>query len=449
MSGGAIVGGGGRGPGMFRPLHALLALIAAIAILLPIAVVRLVSDPPLPPRVAAPVPARIVPPAELPPVEPILLRDLAPGDARALNERVPFVDGANPGAAPYRMIAGADEVGRATDCLAAAVWYEAGDDAVGERAVAQVVLNRLRHPAFPKSVCGVVFQGSERATGCQFTFTCDGAMRRVPSEAAWRRAREIAASALSGAVFAPVGLSTHYHTDWVVPYWSASLDKLARVGTHLFFRWTGWWGTPAAFRRTPITIEPAIGALAALSPAHRMGAALAEADTAVIGATPFFGRAAMPLPSDPDVFITALNPAQQASFAAMAQASCGERAKCKFMGWTDVDRMPFTAAMSPDQMAAMSFSYLRDRGAGLERTLWNCNEFRGGGRACMKRAALRVVPVAGDDDIIPPEDAPRGPAVLTGVRRKPVAAATPAPGELPLTSGQSAFPAAPPPPDRG
>ena len=103
--------------------------------------------------------------------------------------------------------------------------YEARDD--GQAAVAQVVLNRLRHPLFPKTVCGVVFQGSQKTTGCQFTFTCDGAMLRyTPAAAGWSRARDIARLALNGSVYAPVGHATHYHTDWVVPYWSASLEKI-------------------------------------------------------------------------------------------------------------------------------------------------------------------------------------------------------------------------------
>src|SRR3546814_2685764 len=97
-----------------------------------------------------------------------------------------------PAARPVRLAGGAVNLARATDCRAAAAWYEAGDDPSGERAVVQVVLNRLRHPAFPNTVCGVVFQGSERVSGCQFTFTCDGALARVPSEAAWERARSIA-----------------------------------------------------------------------------------------------------------------------------------------------------------------------------------------------------------------------------------------------------------------
>ncbi len=367
-------------------------------------------------------PKAVIPRTALPQVEPLALQDLAPDDARAVNADVPFVaDGVTP-ARPYRMLAGADEVARATDCLAAAVLYEAGDDAVGEQAVAQVVLNRLRHPAFPKSVCGVVFQGSERSTGCQFTFTCDGALRRTPSEGGWRRAREIATRALSGYVDKTVGLATHYHTDWVVPYWSSSLDKIAAVKTHLFFRWTGWWGTPAAFRRTPLSAEPPVAQLAALSDAHKLGAALVDADGAVVAASPFFGRTALPLPSDPEVFITSLNPGQSGSFAAMAQASCGDRDRCKFMGWTDVEAMPFTAAMSPQQMAAMSFSYLRDRGANLERTLWNCTEFKRPAGQCMKRSALRMAPVAPPPALtLPPLET--GPAELKGVRRKPAPAA--------------------------
>ncbi|MGJ3626051.1 cell wall hydrolase [Sphingomonas sp. MMS24-JH45] len=94
----------------------------------------------------------------------------------------------------------------------------------------QVVLNRLRHPAFPKTVCGVVFQGAERSTGCQFTFTCDGALARQPSPLAWDRARKVAAAALAGAVYRPVGYATHYHTDWVVPYWSE--PRQDRRGPH-------------------------------------------------------------------------------------------------------------------------------------------------------------------------------------------------------------------------
>ncbi|MFM6853110.1 MAG: cell wall hydrolase, partial [Sphingopyxis sp.] len=188
---------------------------------------------------------RIAPPL----VAPVELMPLTIADARAANMAQPFATTAMVAAPPLRFIGGPDDAQRAVHCLTAALLYEAGDDGDGQRAVAQVVLNRARHPAFPATICGVVFQGSERRTGCQFSFTCDGALqRRYPAEM-WQRAQGNAILALNGFVYAPVGLATHYHTDWVRPYWSPSLDKVAQVGTHLFFRWPGWWGTAAAFRR--------------------------------------------------------------------------------------------------------------------------------------------------------------------------------------------------------
>nr|WP_207786037.1 cell wall hydrolase [Altererythrobacter segetis] len=136
----------------------------------------------------------------------------------------------------------------AVDCLATAVYYEAGGEPEeGQRAVAQVVLNRVRHPAYPQTVCGVVYQGSELPSGCQFTFTCDGSLARQPSGSAWQRARRIAEEALAGRVEPSVGMATHYHANWVVPYWAASLDKIAAVGSHIFYRWRGYWGQRQAF----------------------------------------------------------------------------------------------------------------------------------------------------------------------------------------------------------
>ncbi len=136
----------------------------------------------------------------------------------------------------------------ALDCLTAAVYYEAaGEPDIGQRAVAQVVLNRVRHPAFPNSVCGVVFQGSERQTGCQFSFTCDGSLARRPSQSGWDRARRVANLALSGLVEPSVGTATHYHTIWVLPYWASSLDKVTTINAHIFYRWKGYWGRRASF----------------------------------------------------------------------------------------------------------------------------------------------------------------------------------------------------------
>ncbi len=146
---------------------------------------------------------------------------------------------------------------RALQCLTAAVYYEAASETVGgQRAVAQVVLNRVAHPSYPNSVCGVVYQGSERRTGCQFSFTCDGSLDRKPSTAAWDRARMVAQQALSGETYAPVGLATHYHTIWINPYWSSSLNPVGTIGAHRFYRWRGLAGQPAAFREAYAGSEP-------------------------------------------------------------------------------------------------------------------------------------------------------------------------------------------------
>lgn len=139
----------------------------------------------------------------------------------------------------------------AIDCLSSAIYYEAGNEtSQGKRGVAQVVLNRVRHPAFPNSICGVVYQGSERRTGCQFSFTCDGSLARRPTRISWEQARLIAIGAISGAVEPSVGMSTHYHADYVIPYWAQSLNKIVKVGSHIFYRWKGSWGRRRAFVQT-------------------------------------------------------------------------------------------------------------------------------------------------------------------------------------------------------
>jgi spore germination cell wall hydrolase CwlJ-like protein len=122
---------------------------------------------------------------------------------------------------------------RELDCLASAVYYEArGEGSAGQAAVAQVVLNRMRHPSFPHSICGVVFQGAQ-SHNCQFSFACDGSMRRGKEPAAWRRAKAIAARALGGYVMAAVGAATSFHTVGVSPGWS--MVKVAQIGSHVFY----------------------------------------------------------------------------------------------------------------------------------------------------------------------------------------------------------------------
>lgn len=150
--------------------------------------------------------------------------------------------------------------GRALECLTQAVYYEARSESEdGQRAVAQVVLNRVRHPAYPNSVCGVVYQGSQRATGCQFSFTCDGSISGATEPYAWDRARRIAAAALRGSVYRPVGLATNYHTTAIRPYWAPSLVPQITLGAHIFYRRPGS-GTVEAFSQAPSDWEPEAGA---------------------------------------------------------------------------------------------------------------------------------------------------------------------------------------------
>ena len=183
----------------------------------------------------------------------------APAQSGAGNVvRVNYARAANPAARPFRFAsADALQSARDLDCLTDAVYYEArGETAAGQAAVAQVVLNRVRHPGFPKSVCGVVFQGVADGDGCQFSFACDGSMHRPRESEAWRRAEQIAARALTGFVMPSVGNATHFHAIGVDPGWGPRLLKVAQVGLHVFYRFGGYSGSPAAFTATPERSAP-------------------------------------------------------------------------------------------------------------------------------------------------------------------------------------------------
>jgi hypothetical protein len=170
-------------------------------------------------------------------------------DAHWDNEDGGASDGAiGPAARGLRVMGSEIDRMRALTCLTQAIYFEAASEPdAGQRAVAQVVLNRVAHPAFPKTVCGVVYQGSEKPTGCQFTFTCDGALARVPNRLFWDRAMSVARAALAGYVYAPVGLATHYHTAAIHPYWADSLNFLGQIGAHRFYRLGGPAGAAAEF----------------------------------------------------------------------------------------------------------------------------------------------------------------------------------------------------------
>jgi spore germination cell wall hydrolase CwlJ-like protein len=312
------------------------------------------------------------------------IKPIAGDAARQSNASVPFASGAVL-PAPSFVFGGSDQDrARAVDCLALAAMAEAGASDPGQRAVIQVVLNRVRHPAFAKSVCGVVFQGSERKTGCQFTFTCDGALARRYSEVAWSGARARAVQALAGAVFAPVGVATHYHTDWVYPYWSPSLVKLAQVETHLFFRWPGRWGSAAALANTYRGGEPALRALAML-PSHAIAlaqgqpsseAAMLASGSAEGGAT--LSPAVAVANGDGGGFVQVPAGATAAQMKALAQGICAGRQGCKVMGWSDAKAIPAAYPVPPQSRAKLSFSYYADP-RGSEIAFFDCKLFSGVG----------------------------------------------------------------------
>ena len=178
-----------------------------------------------------------------------LIHNRAVGDqAKLINASMPFSTAPIASARPFDL-SHSDPLDyrRALLCMTQAVYYEAGLEPLqGRRAVAQVVLNRMRHPAFPKSICGVVYQGA-RDPVCQFSFVCDGSLYRRPALGAWKEAEKVAAAAIDGFVEKSVGAATHYHANYVAPFWAPRLAKISQIGAHIFYRWPGTWGSTAAF----------------------------------------------------------------------------------------------------------------------------------------------------------------------------------------------------------
>jgi spore germination cell wall hydrolase CwlJ-like protein len=319
-----------------------------------------------------------------PPVLPTILAPETPDDARASNARLPIV--AKPTPAPPFHFAGSEaDRAAARACLATAVLYEAGDDAPGEKAVAQVVLNRVRHPVFPKTVCGVIFQGSERKTGCQFTFTCDGSLARAPSPAGWTRAVKIAEAALDGTVDKSVGTATHYHADYVVPYWRATLEKIAVVHTQIFYRWPGTWGSKGVLtaRNQPGEATGArVAELAGLGiegAAVPLGAAPASAPSLEVeGVAPatLAGTTLRMKDEDAGQFVLQLSPnAPPGSFATAAASLCGEKLECAVYGWMSAAELPGSLPVTPDALRTLAFAYRKSRSLGLAQPYWDCRRF--------------------------------------------------------------------------
>lgn len=191
---------------------------------------------------------------------------------------------------------------RQLDCLTQAVYFEArGETPRGQAAVAQVVMNRVKNPSFPKTVCGVVFQGAA-THGCQFSFACDGSMRREREVGAWDRARRIAERTLSGVVLADIGKATHFHTLSVQPDWGPQMLRVAQVGLHVFYRFN-----PHAPASRPAIEDRAVFVSLPMAPAGniRLATAMlekaADATVAATGLAPTEVKTPAAKPPEPPV----------------------------------------------------------------------------------------------------------------------------------------------------
>ena len=143
------------------------------------------------------------------------------------------------------------EFEQAAHCMSEAVYYEAAFEPLdGQRAIAQVIVNRVRDRNFPSSICEVVYQGWKRHTGCQFSFVCDGSLkRRPPTDEQLAEARIVAEQALTGYVVPEVGTATHYHTTYVDPYWAPTLVEITKIGEHIFYKWPGKAGRATSLQQ--------------------------------------------------------------------------------------------------------------------------------------------------------------------------------------------------------
>jgi len=314
--------------------------------------------------------------------EAVAWSQLDPTSAQAKNGAIPVAKSKLGSAKPFVFRGSASDRARAEDCLSLVAIAEAGSGAADQRAVMQVVLNRVRHPAFADTVCGVVFEGSQRSTGCQFTFTCDGSLARSYPASLTRAARARAKEALGGAVDDTVGNATHYHADYVFPWWSPKLDKVAKVGPHLFFKWRGFWGTPQALNARYGGNEPDPGELRRLASAVRRpsmketllsdeGQAVATVASVDEEAEETGGGEGSPAPGVHFVLVSGSdNPAE---LVVRARRLCPGDRYCQVMGWSEVGAIPSKLPLSKAARTALRFSFLPAMDGGKEAVFFDCS----------------------------------------------------------------------------
>jgi len=345
------------------------------------------------------------------------LIDVSREEAMEINAAVPLSDVPVIAASPFASGLQDSDRDRARTCLAIAAIYEAGSDPGDQMPVMQVVLNRVRHPAFPNGVCDVVFQGAERSTGCQFSFTCDGSMARTqPPQSTLAKAKGLAEYMLVEGVDDRVGHATHYHTDWVVPYWSAKLNKVAKVGTHIFLSWPGGWGQKRAFNAAPSASEGMVPQLANYSLAHSGEEGRIELDadewadlnaldpdflTGDLAGTTSGGgaSASAPAPQEfviPTKMLAFSNGMTPGRWSLDAAGICGDLPACRVVGWSDSARSP--GQVTPGALAGSppDLVFVQDLRNRVQTAYWDCGKWtRAGTSKCLGSASDTVALVKG------------------------------------------------------
>jgi hypothetical protein len=377
-----------------RALAPLLALAGLV--LLPFLLLALFGHLPVPasdPRATdAQVETAPMPVPDLPATgdDTVVLSDLPAGDAQARNAGVAFAAIGPGSASPFAFRGSAADRARARDCLALAGMAEAGGGDDDQRAVMQVILNRVRHPAFAGSVCGVVFEGSQRPTGCQFSFTCDGSLARRYSDAAWSAARARAEEMLGGATHAPVGNATHFHADYVYPWWSDRLDKVAKVGPHIFFRWRGFWGSrqalsaryaggepdPLRLRETALVIAAANPLPGLLDSGEAVRSITRDSVARAAGEPPHAAASpGQPSPGAGVHFVLVSLGDSPVALVDRARSLCAGGGYCRVQGWSDPAQVPASLPLTDSARRSLRFSFAAANANGGEAVFFDCRLF--------------------------------------------------------------------------
>ena len=130
------------------------------------------------------------------------------------------------------------------ECLALNIYFETHAVSLADAmAVTDVVINRVNHSYYPNDICSVIYQAKTYPNGfpkrhrCQFSWYCDGRSDTPKDSTAWERSRKFARDMYVHRSY--IGITecaTHYHATYVKPKWSKQLDRIVRIGSHIFYR---------------------------------------------------------------------------------------------------------------------------------------------------------------------------------------------------------------------